>query len=271
MSRLAWIGFGRIGKPMALRLIKAGHEVSLWDIDPAQIQSGANQHARAAPTPAATARDVEAVFLCVPDADAVNRVLFGEEGVAMSARPGTFIVDHSTLHPDLAREFESRAGSHALRYLDAPVSGGPLVAEEGRLSVWIGGEAADVARVSVWIKSFADRIEHMGPCGFGQLAKSCNQAIVCSTVAAWAETLRYAQKSGLDPLRVVESLSGSGADSSIRRNFASDIANGQFPALSARNMIKDLRALLDLAEQAGCEMPIAQEALAAFRDGFHIA
>ncbi|SEB12220.1 NAD(P)-dependent oxidoreductase [Paraburkholderia sartisoli] len=269
MSRLAWIGFGRIGKPMALRLIKAGHEVSLWDIDPAQIQSVTDQ--RACATPAAAVRDVEAVFLCVPDAHAVDHVLFGDDGVATSARPGTFIVDHSTLHPDLAREFETRAGALGLRYLDAPVSGGAQVAEDGRLSVWIGGDAANVEQVSVWIRSFANRIEHMGSCGLGQLAKSCNQAIVCSTVAAWAETLRYAKKSGLDPLRVVESLSGSGADSSIRRNFAADIANGLFPALSARNMIKDLRALLDLAEQAGCEMPMAQEALAAFKDGFRIA
>lgn len=162
---------------------------------------------------------------------------------------------------------ERLRSEHGTGWVDAPISGGPGAASNGILTVWLGGEKADTERARPWIECYGRKISYMGPSGGGQIAKSCNQAIVASTVAIWAETLTYAVECGLDPRELVDTLEGSGADSGTRRTFAAGLAEGRFPDLSSRNMIKDLTIVADLAQATGAQMPIARLALTRFQAG----
>ncbi|MDB5410261.1 MAG: 2-hydroxy-3-oxopropionate reductase, partial [Rhodospirillales bacterium] len=255
MASLGWIGMGRIGTPMALRLIAAGHRLTVWDSAPEQLAPAIAHGAIAASCGAATAIGTEAVLLCVSDTNAVEEAVFGPDGVAAAG----LIVDHTTIHPDQCRAMAERLRStHGTGWVDAPISGGPRAAADGLLTVWLGGDRTDADRARQWIECYGRKISYMGSSGRGQIAKSCNQAIVASTVAIWAEMLAYAAQCGLDPSELVDTLEGSGADSGTRRTFANGLAKGEFPALSSRNMIKDLSIVADLARAHNAEMPIAQ-------------
>jgi len=147
------------------------------------------------------------------------------------------------------------------------VSGGIAAAKNGTLAAWLGGRREDGDAAQPYIETYAKRINYMGPSGSGQTAKSCNQVIVANTIAIWAEMLAYAVANDLDPLALIDTLEGSGADSGVRRTFAKGMANGAFPALSTRNMIKDLQVIADLAGQSGVPMPMSSLALEQFQRG----
>ena len=269
MATLGWIGFGRIGTPMALRVVAAGHRVQGYDILEDNLAAALAQGAVRAHAAADAAAGAEVVFLCLPDTDAVESAVFGPAGVAAGAPRGAIIVDHSSILPDRSRAMAQRAqADHGIGWIDAPVSGGPGAASAGTLTAWLGGDTALVARASPWIATYASRISHMGASGLGQVAKSCNQAVVCVTVAAWAEMLRYARHAGLDAPFLVETLEGSGSDSLIRHAFGRGLAEGRFPELSRRNMTKDLKIIADLAGATATPMALTQAALALFADDF---
>jgi 3-hydroxyisobutyrate dehydrogenase-like beta-hydroxyacid dehydrogenase len=256
---------GRIGAPMALRLVSAGHQLTVWDIDPEKLAPAVQRGAKAASCGVDTAVGTEAVFLCVSDTGAVEQAVFGPDGVA--AKTG-LVIDHSTIHPERCHAMAERLrADHGAGWVDAPISGGPGAADAGILTAWLGGEKADAERARQWIECYARKISYMGPSGQGQVAKSCNQTIVASTVALWAEMLAYAIDCGLDPLELVDTLEGSAADSGTRRAFATGLAEGKFPELSSRNMTKDLQIVADLARSHGAEMPIASLALSRFKEG----
>ena len=160
-----------------------------------------------------------------------------------------------------------RAEALGLRWVDAPVSGGIAAAKAGDLAAWLGGRREDADRAAVLMAAYAGRISYMGPSGGGQTAKSCNQVIVANTIAVWAEMLAYAAANGLDPAALIDTFEGSGADSGVRRTFAKGMANGAFPELSTRNMIKDLTIVEDLARRSGAAMPISSMALDRFKRG----
>ncbi len=212
-SAFGWIGLGDIGKPMALQLIGAGHRVRVWGRTPERLQPALDAGATAAASPAELAAACDAVFLCVTDGDAVEEVVFGPQGVADGARRGSVVIDHSTIHPETARLASRRLASSGVAWVDAPVSGGAVGAKAGTLSVFLGGDDADVARVTPWLSAYARNVTHMGPAGSGQATKSCNQAVVAASIALWAEVIAYARRCGLDPDRVVDALAGGWADS----------------------------------------------------------
>jgi 3-hydroxyisobutyrate dehydrogenase-like beta-hydroxyacid dehydrogenase len=264
---LAWIGLGRIGAPMAERLVVAGYRLSVFDVVPAAMDALVAIGARAATSPADAAAEAQAVCFCVSDGEAVERAAFGPDGAAAKAAKGTLLIDHSTTHPELTRAMSRRAEGIGLCWVDAPISGGTAAAKNGVLAAWLGGRREDADRAQAVIAAYAGRISYMGNSGSGQTAKSCNQVIVANTIAIWAEMLAYAVGNGLDPEQLIDTLEGSGADSGVRRTFAKGMAAGVFPELSTRNMIKDLGIITDLASKSNVPMPMSSIALAHFRRG----
>jgi len=249
-ASLGWIGMGQIGTPMVLRLIAAGHDVMVWGRNTARLAPALAAGAREAPSAAQVAARSEAVFLCVLDDAAVEDVVFGAAGVAEGARRGTLIVDHSTIHPQSAVAFSSRVAASSLGWIDAPVSGGAGGAADGTLSVYLGGEAENVERVRPWLSAYARNVTHFGAVGTGQTAKACNQAVVCATIAIWAEALTLARDNGIDAALLVEALGGGWADSRIRAVLAPAMAARtpqSSPVRSLAIFLKDLDIIADVA------------------------
>jgi len=265
MATLGWIGLGEIGTPMALRLIGAGHRVVVWGRTASRLQPALDADATAAATPAELAAQCDGVLLCVTDGDAVEQVVFGPRGVAEGAKRGCLIVDHSTIHPETTRLAPRRLRSAGVAWVDAPVSGGAKGAEAGTLSVFLGGEDADVERVRPWIAAYAGNVTHMGPVGSGQVAKSCNQAIVAATVGMWAEVIAYARRCGVDPDVLVDALEGGWADSAIRRVHAHDMVAGRFRRTPGLIILKDLDIIGDMARMTKSPMPVTETVATLFR------
>jgi 3-hydroxyisobutyrate dehydrogenase len=265
VSTLGWIGLGDIGKPMALRLIAAGHRVIVWGRTPANLRPALEAGATAAASPAELAATCEAVFLCVTDGDAVEEVVFGPNGVAEGARRGSVVIDHSTIHPETARLASRRLHGRGVAWVDAPVSGGAIGAAAGALSVFAGGDEADVARVMPWLAAYATNITRMGDVGSGEAAKSCNQAVVAVSIALWAEVIAYARRAGLDPDLLVDALAGGWADSEIRRVHGHDLVAGRFRRTPTFIMLKDLDIIDDVARTSKAPMPLTAAATTLYR------
>jgi 3-hydroxyisobutyrate dehydrogenase-like beta-hydroxyacid dehydrogenase len=265
MATLGWIGMGEIGTPMALRLIGAGHRTIVWGRTADRLQPALDAGATAAASPAELAAHSDAVFLCVTDGDAVEGVVFGPRGVAEGARRGSLVVDHSTIHPETARLASRRLRSAGVGWVDAPVSGGAAGAAAATLSVFLGGEPVDVERVRPWLAAYASNVTHMGAVGSGQVAKSCNQAIVASTVGIWAEVIAYARRCGIDPDLLVDALEGGWADSAIRRVHAHDMVAGRFRRAPGLIILKDLDIIGDMAAMTQSPMPVAAAVTTLFR------
>ncbi|HEX3550109.1 MAG TPA: NAD(P)-dependent oxidoreductase [Candidatus Elarobacter sp.] len=265
MATLGWIGLGEIGTPMALQLLRAGHRLVVWGRTPARLAPALEAGATAAESPAELAAACEATLLCVTDGDAVEAVVFGPRGVAEGARRGSLIVDHSTIHPETTRLAGRRLRSAGVGWVDAPVSGGSKGAREGTLSVFLGGEAADVDRVRPWIAAYAGLVTHIGPAGSGQIAKSCNQAVVAATVGLWAEVIAYARRCGIDPDLLVDALAGGWADSAIRRVHGHDLVAGRYRRTPGLIILKDLDIVGDMARATKSPMPVTESVATLFR------
>lgn len=262
MARLGWIGLGRIGAGMALRLLKAGHDLHVYDVRPEQMPQLVDTGAHAAKSPADVAARCEAVFLSAIDTDSVAAIVFGPNGIAAASGAGKLVIDHTTIHPERAREIAARLRAEAgMGWIDAPVSGTP-----GTLSVFAGGEAAHVERARPWLAAYAANITHVGPLGAGQIAKSCNQAVVTATLAIWSEVLAYAQRLGLDPATLMKAISGGGADSAVRTYFERELLAGRLPPETVRNMSKDLEIVRDMA--GAHPMPMNATLAAVFKRAF---
>jgi 2-hydroxy-3-oxopropionate reductase len=264
-TTLGWIGLGDIGEPMALRLIAAGHQVLVWARTPARLQAALAAGATAAATPAELATKCEAVFVCVTDGDAVEEVVFGAHGVAAGVRAGSLVVDHSTIHPETTRRAARRLRDAGAGWVDAPVSGGAVGAQAGTLAVFLGGEHADVERVRPWIAAYAAHVTHLGPVGSGQVAKSCNQAVVAGTTALWAEVISYARRCGLDPDALIDAVAGGWADSAVRAAHAHDMAAGRFRRARGMIILKDLEIIADMAASTASPMPVTAEVTTLYR------
>lgn len=265
MATFGWIGLGEMGLPMVLRLIGAGHGVVVWARTPAHAQPALDAGATAAQSPAELAERCDAVFLCVTDGDAVEQVVCGAGGIAERIRPGSLVVDHSTIHPQTTREVAERIRARGAGWVDAPVSGGAAGAAAGTLAVFLGGDDADVARVRPWLDAYARNVTHLGPVGCGQIAKSCNQSIVASTVAVLAEVFAYARRCGIDPDQLVDALAGGWADSTIRAVHGHDLAAGRFRRAPGLIILKDLEIVGDMARRNVAPMPVAAAVTALYR------
>jgi len=266
--KLGFIGIGLMGRPMTLRLLAAGHEVTVWNRSRDKLAGVLEKGARPADAPAAVARAAEVVMMCVTDQHAAHEVLFGPGGVAEAARPGLIVVDFSSIAPASARQFAERLAEKGAGLVDAPVSGGVPGAEKGTLAIMAGGRAEDIERVRPVVMHLAARFTRMGDSGAGQTTKLCNQVIVGSLLAVIADAVRLAEAAGVDARRLPEALKGGFADSLPLQIFGARMAARTFePSIgSAYLMLKDLQNALDVASQHRIALPLASRALERYHE-----
>jgi 3-hydroxyisobutyrate dehydrogenase-like beta-hydroxyacid dehydrogenase len=253
--RIAVLGIGMMGYPMARRLCQAGHAVSVWNRDRRKAERLLADGARLADSPADAVADADFVVTLLSDGAAVADVLFAQ-GAAAAMTPGALLIDMSSIMPSQAREHASRLEVMGLRHLDAPVSGGTVGAEQGTLAIMAGGDAADFSRAAPVFAALG-RATQVGPHGAGQLAKLANQMIVGITIGAVAEALLLCQQGGADPGRVREAISGGFADSRILQVHGERMVGRDFAKRGSMQVqLKDLRNALSTAAELGFEAPV---------------
>lgn len=254
--RTALIGTGLMGRPMARRLLAAGVPLTVFNRSPETLEELAQFGAHPAKSAAEAVQHAEVIITMLPNGGVVGEVLRG--GVLDSAPPGTLFIDMSSIHPDLAREHTALIESRSCQSLDAPVSGGTVGAEAGTLAIMAGGSEADFARAQPILKLLGTPTL-IGTHGAGQLCKLVNQAIVAVTIGAVAEGLRLAQAGGADLVRVRQAIMGGFAHSRILEVHGLRMNERTFaPGGTIVNQVKDLDAVLDVAQAQGVTLPLSE-------------
>ncbi|KAA0598214.1 3-hydroxyisobutyrate dehydrogenase [Azospirillum lipoferum] len=253
--KVAFLGLGTMGFPMAGHLARTGHAVTVYNRTAARAEAWVRAHGgQTAPTPEEAATGADAVFLCVGGDDDVRAV--ATEAITAMA-PGTVIVDHSTISAVVSREMDGVAHDHRVFFLDAPVSGGQAGAESGALTVMVGGDAGAFDRTRPLMAAYGRSVVHMGPSGAGQLTKMVNQICIAGLVQALAEGMNFARKAGLDGHKVVDVLSKGAAQSWQMDNRARTMLDGRFDfGFAVDWMRKDLGIVLDEARRNGSTIPV---------------
>jgi 2-hydroxy-3-oxopropionate reductase len=255
---IGFIGLGLMGRPMALHLAAAGHDLHLWARRPASLEPFKETTARVHVSAAEVARHADIVFTMVADAPDVAEVAFGDDGLAAGARPGLVVVDMSTIAPAAAQDIGARLAARGIAFLDAPVSGGETGAINAALTIMVGGEAAVFEKVKPLFEKMGKSITLIGGIGAGQVAKACNQILTGVTVAAVAEALNFAHKSGVDARKVREALLGGFAYSRILENHGLRMLDRNFkPGFKAWMHQKDLNIVMSEAHRLGLMSPNA--------------
>lgn len=257
-ERLAFLGLGVMGFPMAGHLARAGHEVTVFNRTRARAEAFVARHGgAAAPTPAAACRGARAAFVCVGRDDDVREVVLGPHGALAGLAPGSLLVDHTTASAALARELDAAARARGVGFVDAPVSGGQSGAEQGVLTVMAGGSEEDVERARPLLGCYARALRRLGPPGSGQLAKMVNQICIAGLLEALAEGLHFAEAVGLDALAVVDVISKGAAQSWQMEQRHRTMLAGEFEhGFAVEWMRKDLALALDEARRAGVALPV---------------
>lgn len=253
--KVAFIGTGLMGRPMARNLCNAGFTLSVYNRTPPPPGEWEALGASVTGSAAKAAAGAEIVITMLPNGAVVSEVLAG--GVLTALAPGTLLIDMSSIHPAIARDHAALVQAQEARYLDAPVSGGTVGAEAGTLAIMVGGEQQDVERAT---KVFAvlGTPTLVGPHGAGQLCKLVNQAIVAVTIGAVAEGLSLARAGGADPVQVRQAILGGFAGSRILELHGQRMNERQFtPGGTIVNQVKDLDAVLDVAATTGLRMPLS--------------
>jgi 3-hydroxyisobutyrate dehydrogenase len=260
MSKVAWIGLGVMGFPMAGHIrAKGGHELTVYNRTRAKADEWvAKFGGRAAATPAEAARDAEFVFCCVGNDDDLRAVTIGQDGAFAGLGSGAIFIDNTTASADIARELFAAAKEKGAGFLDAPVSGGQAGAENGALTVMVGGEAADFAKAEPVMAHYAKATKLLGPAGSGQLTKMVNQLCIAGLVQGLAEAIHFAQKSGLDVPAVIDTISKGAAQSWQMENRWETMNAGKFDfGFAVDWMRKDLSICLAEARRNGAHLPVA--------------
>lgn len=255
--KVAFVGLGVMGFPMAGHLAAAGHDVVVYNRNPDKREEWIGKHqGAAAATPAKAAADRDIVFLCVGNDDDVRSVVFGPNGAFAGMKSGAILVDHTTASATLARELASAANDKGLGFLDAPVSGGQAGAENGVLTVMVGGDDDTFAKAEPVMKSYARATTLMGEAGSGQLAKMVNQICIAGLVQGLSEGMNFAVKAGLDPKKLVDTISKGAAGSWQMENRALTMVDGKFDfGFAVDWMRKDLAIVLEEAKNNKARLP----------------
>ncbi len=256
--KVAFIGLGVMGYPMAGYLAGAGHRVTVFNRTAARAERWAAEfEGSVAPSPAAAADGAEFVFCCVGNDDDLRAVTLGEGGAFERIEPGRVFVDHTTTSAEVARELHARAADRGFSFVDAPVSGGQAGAENGQLTVMIGGDEEAVARAAPLIDCYARMQARLGESGSGQLAKMVNQICIAGLVQGLAEALNFADCAGLDAQAVIDVISKGAAQSWQMENRASTMIAGEFDfGFAVEWMRKDLGYVLGEARRNGAHLPV---------------
>ena len=258
MAKTAFIGLGTMGYPMAGHLAAKGHEVCVFNRTSAKAEAWASQYGgQFALTPAEAAQDADFVFVCVGNDEDLRSVTLVETGVLSSMKSGSVLIDHTTASADVARELYAAASEKNIGFLDAPVSGGQAGAEQGVLSVMIGGDEAVYAKAEPIIASFSRSQKLMGDSGSGQLAKMVNQICIAGLVQGLAEAVHFIKKAGLDGEKVFDVIQHGAAGSWQMTNRHKTMLNDEFDfGFAVDWMRKDLSIALDEARKNGAQLPV---------------
>ena len=264
--KVAFIGLGVMGYPMAGHLQKAGHQVCVYNRTPDKAQQWHKEFGGAvANTPALAAKDCEIVFCCVGNDDDVRQVTLGENGALAGMSEKSILVDHTTASAELARELDQIAKSQHKFFLDAPVSGGQAGAENGALTVMVGGEKEIFEQVKPVMAAYAKFSQLMGPVGSGQLAKMVNQICIAGVVQGLAEAFNFAERAGLDADALVATISKGAAGSWQMENRYKTMFAGEYDfGFAVDWMRKDLAIAFNEAQKNGAELPMTKMV-----DGFY--
>jgi 3-hydroxyisobutyrate dehydrogenase and related beta-hydroxyacid dehydrogenases len=256
-GRIAFLGLGTMGAAMAANLARAGFTVTGWNRTPGRGAELADLGVATAATPADAVAHAEIVVICVSDTPDVEAVLFGPDGVVAGARARTLVIDCSTIAPSGSWDFAARLAEHGLSMVDAPVSGGSEGAQNATLTIFVGGDAADVEHARPVLTAMGRTITHVGPIGAGQAVKAVNQVILAGAYLGVAEGIVLAIKAGLDVGQVVEALGGGAAQSWVLANRSGRMLDNDYPlGFKVSLHRKDLGIALDLAEQLGAVLPV---------------
>jgi 3-hydroxyisobutyrate dehydrogenase-like beta-hydroxyacid dehydrogenase len=260
MARVAWIGLGVMGFPMAGHLFKkGGHDITVYNRSPAKAAAWVAEHAggRTAETPAAAALSADVVFCCVGNDDDLRSVTTGENGAFRGMRAGATFVDHTTASAEVARELNAAGRARGIAFLDAPVSGGQAGAQGGTLTVMVGGDEEPFAYAKPLIETYARAVNRIGPSGAGQLTKMVNQIAIAGLLQGLSEAIAFAEAAGLDLDLVMQTISKGAAQSWQMDNRWKTMHEGKFEfGFAVDWMRKDLAICLGEARRNGASLPI---------------
>ena len=258
MAKVAFLGLGVMGGPMATHLLAAGHDVTVYNRTAEKAQAWVARHGgKAEAIPRKAAEGADFVMSCVGNDDDLRMVCNGPDGAFAGMAKGAIFVDHTTVSAAVTRELAAVAQAAGLGYVDAPISGGQAGAENGQLSVMCGGSQSDFDRAAPVIDAYAKICRLMGPVGAGQMTKMCNQIAIAGLVQALSESLAFAQKAGLDVEKVVEVISQGAAGSWQMVNRHKTMAANQFNhGFAVDWMRKDLGICLSAADDVGASLPV---------------
>ena len=256
--KVAFIGLGTMGSPMALNVLKAGHTVTVNNRTRDKEIPLSDGGAKRAASPAAAAVDAEIVITCVSDTPDAEAVILGEQGVVHGAAKGTVVVDMSTISPTATRRISQALAAQGIRMLDAPVSGGSEGAQKGTLSIMVGGEVSDLEMARPVLEAMGQTITHIGPIGAGQMTKAINQIVVAGTYWSVAEGVALGLKAGLDMEKVVMAVGGGAAGSWAMVNRSGNMIKNDYPlGFKVQLHRKDLTIALEVARELGVTLPVA--------------
>ena len=259
MARVAFLGLGVMGGPMAGHLARAGHEVTVYNRTPSKALAWVGEHGhQASPTPAEAVEGAEFVMMCVGNDDDVRSVALGATGAVPAMAPGAVLVDHTTASADIARELAAACAERGLGFVDAPVSGGQAGAENGQLTVMCGADEPEVFEAArEVVMAYARECRRLGDAGAGQTTKMVNQICIAGMVQGLAEAVAFAQKAGLDVSEVVATIGKGAAASWQMENRAETMAAGEFEhGFAVEWMRKDLAICLAEANRIGARLPV---------------
>ncbi len=258
MTRVAFLGLGVMGYPMAGHLKSKGFEVVVYNRTAAKAEAWVKEHGgEMAPTPAGAAEGADFVMACVGNDDDLRQVCVGEGGAFAAMKDGAIFVDHTTVSAKVTRELYEAAGAAGLGFVDAPISGGQAGAENGVLSIMCGGDADTYAKAEPVMEAYARICRRIGESGAGQMTKMCNQIAIAGVVQGLSEALHFAEKAGLDGAAVVEVISQGAAGSwQMSNRYETMIADHFEHGFAVDWMRKDLGICLDTADETGASLPV---------------
>jgi len=259
-KRVAFIGLGVMGYPMAGHLAQAGHQVTVYNRNTEKARRWSEQYGGStADTPAAAAADAEFIFSCVGNDDDLRSICLGEAGAFATIKAGSVFIDNTTTSAQIARELSALAAEKQFSFLDAPVSGGQAGAENAALTVMVGGDETAFERAEPVIDAYAAKVQLMGPSGYGQMTKMVNQICIAGVVQGLSEGIHFAKRAGLDVEKVIQVISKGAAQSWQMENRYKTMMNMEFDfGFAVDWMRKDLAITMQEAQKNGASLPVTQ-------------
>lgn len=263
---VGFVGMGIMGRGMAANLLRHGFDVTVWNRTPSRVAPLAEAGAAVGGSPTAVAENNTVIVVCVSDTPDVEEVILGPQGVIHGIQPGSLVIDCSTISPNTTKEIAARLQGKGAHMLDAPVSGGSEGAAKGTLSIMVGGDAAQVERAMPILQAMGKTITHVGDQGAGQMAKLVNQILVVVTMQAVGEALLLAQAGGLDLEQTLAAVGGGAAGSWMLNNRGPQVIRRDWrPGFTIDLQQKDLRLVLETADQLGIPLPATAQVFQYYR------